>query len=57
MGTLVEKKKEIEDRIVAQVEKMGKAEKLILYAYLNRAERITMVNIDFEIEKALRDIS
>lgn len=41
--------------MVARAETMTRAEKLILYAYLNRAERITMMNIDIEIEKALRE--
>ena len=54
---LIERKRGIEDRIAAQVEKMSRAEKLVMYSYLNRGERITMVNIDFEVDKALREES
>ena len=52
---LMEKQKELEERVRLEADKMDRARKLILYAYLHRAEKITMTNIDFEIEKALRE--
>lgn len=49
----LEKKKELEDKIVVLLGQMSHAEKLILYAYLHRGEGISMDKIDEQITKAL----
>ena len=55
---LIEKQKEIEERVRLEADKMDRARRGVSrYAptYLHRAEKIPMTNIDFEIQKAMRE--